>query len=89
MGKLFSGILLNRLLIFKSIYCPDSKDHYEKSHLKFIKWSLSVHSKASNLGCWGETGHHPLFYEASKLAIDYLNRLENSEDEVLSAAFHE
>jgi hypothetical protein len=35
-------------------------DNYEKFPVKFIKWSLSVHSKASNVGCWGEIGHHPL-----------------------------
>ena len=66
-----------------------AQDHYEKFHLKFIKWALSVHSKASNIGCWGETGRHPLFYEASKLALDYFERIENSENEVLLAAFHE
>ena len=66
-----------------------AQDHYEKFHLKFIKWSLSVHSKASNIGCWGESGRHPLFFEATKLAVDYYNRLENTDNEVLSAAFHE
>ena len=66
-----------------------AQDHYEKFHLKFIKWSLSVHSKASNIGCWGESGRHPLFFEACKLAIDYYSRLESTENELLCAAFHE
>ena len=66
-----------------------AQDHYEKFHLKFIKWSLSVHSKASNIGCWGESGRYPLFYEACKLAIDFYSRVENSDNELLSAAFHE
>ena len=66
-----------------------AQDHYEKFHLKFIKWSLSVHSKASNIGCWGESGRHPLFFEACKLVIDYYNRLESTENELLCAAFHE
>ena len=30
-----------------------AQDHYENFHLKFLKWILSVHSKASNIGCWG------------------------------------
>ena len=42
-----------------------------KFHLKFIKWSLFVHSKASNIGCWVESWGHTLFFEACKLAIDY------------------
>ena len=58
-----------------------AQDHYEKFHLKFIKWSLSVHSKASNIGCWGESGRHPLFFKASKLAVDYYNRLENTDNQ--------
>jgi hypothetical protein len=41
-----------------------AQDHYKKFHLKFIKWSLSVQYKASNTGSWGESGRHPLFYEA-------------------------
>ena len=66
-----------------------AQDHYEKFHLKFIKWSLSVHSKSSNIGCWGETGRTPLIYEVCKLAIDYYNRAENSDNILVSAAFHE
>ena len=66
-----------------------AQDHYEKFHLKFIKWSLSVHSKASNIGTWGESGRHPLFYEACKLAIDYFSRVKNSDHALLSAAFQE
>ncbi len=64
-------------------------DHYEKFHLKFIKWSLSVHSKSSNVGCWGDSGRYPLFYEACKLAIDYYSRVEHSDNALLAAAFHE
>ena len=32
----------------------------EKAHLQFIKYSLGVHKKASNVGSWGETGRYPL-----------------------------
>ena len=66
-----------------------SQDHYEKFHLKFLKWTLSVHSKASNIGCWGETGRYPLIYEACKLAIDYFDRAKNSDHELVSAAYRE
>ena len=66
-----------------------AQDHYEKFHLKFLKWALSVHSKASNVGCWGETGRHPLIYEALKLSIDYFFRVKHSNHVLVSAAFHE
>ena len=66
-----------------------AQDHYEKFHLKFIKWSLSVHYKASNIGCWGESGRHPLYYEACKLAIDYFSRVESSENDLIAAAYFE
>ena len=66
-----------------------AQDHYEKFHVKFIKWSLSIHLKASNIGCWCESGRHPQFFEACKLAIDYYSRLESTKNELLCAAFHE
>ena len=48
-----------------------------------------MHSKASNVGCWGETGRHPLIYEALKLSIDYFFRVKHSNHVLVSAAFHE
>lgn len=68
-----------------------AQDHYEKFHLKFIKWSLSVHSKASNLGCWGDSGRYPLFFEAIKLALDYFEHVSdcynNNDCSLLAASF--
>ena len=43
----------------------------------------------SVIGCWGETGRTPLIYEVCKLAIDYYTRAENSDNILVSAAFHE
>ena len=54
-------------------------DPYEKFHLKYLKWCLSVHYKASNISCWGETGRHPLAFDALKLCIvmsDWYTRLK-------------
>ena len=63
---------------------------YEKVHLKFLKWALGVHPKASNVGTWGESGRHPLTYECLKLSVNYFNRLENLNDNsLLSLAFKE
>ena len=51
----------------------------------------TVHSKASNIGCWGDSGRYPLFFESLKLAIDYFERAEdsyeNSDDSLLAASF--
>ena len=52
-----------------------------------------MHSKASNAGCWGDSGRYPLFFEASKLAVDYFERVQecynNSDNSLLAAAFSE
>ena len=54
-----------------------SKDPFENLHLKFIKWILGVHKKASNLGSWGETGKHPIGIKMLKQTINYFNRVSN------------
>ena len=54
-----------------------ARDPYEKFHLKFLKWCLSVHYKAANVGCWGDTGRYPLFTDAIKLSTDYFFRAQN------------
>ena len=67
-----------------------ARDPYEKFHLKFIKWCLSVHSKAANLGCWGDSGRYPLIFEALKLSVDYHERLKKLNDNsLLLAAYTE
>ena len=66
-----------------------AQDHCEKFHIEFFKYSLSVHSKFFNIGWWDETGRHSLIFKACKLAIDYYTRVENSDNPVISAAFHE
>ena len=47
----------------------------EKVHLSFLKWALGVHSKASNIGTWGETGRYPLIYQSIRLTLNYYKRL--------------
>ena len=69
-----------------------AQDHYERFHLMFLKWGLSVHSKASNIGCWGDSGRFPLIYEATKLSIDYFEHVQSHHDQsdgsLLAAAFY-
>ena len=39
-----------------------TRDTYEKIHIKYLKWCLSVHYKASNIGCWGDSGKISSFH---------------------------
>ena len=67
-----------------------ARDPYERFHLRYLKWCLSVHQKATNVGCWGETGRYPLHTDAMKMSIDYFVRVKNSEtNTLLHAAFTE
>ena len=52
-----------------------SQNPSEKLHFSFLKWSLGVHRKASNVGVWGETGRYPLLYQSIRLTINYYKRL--------------
>ena len=67
-----------------------SSEIYENVHLKFLKWVLGVHPKASNIGVWGETGRHPLTFDCLKLTLNYFYRVKNLNDNsILSLAFEE
>jgi exonuclease III len=52
-----------------------SKDCFERLHLKFLKWCLGVHAKASNLGCYGDTGRTPLGISVMRSSLKYFQRL--------------
>ena len=62
-----------------------STDETEKIHLKFIKWSLGLSAKASNMVCWGDTDRTPIAIQVTKQVLGYIKRLEhisgNPEDE--------
>ena len=49
----------------------------EKLHLKFCKWVLGVHSKASNAAVYAELGRTPLIVQVSTLVIKYWLRITN------------
>jgi hypothetical protein len=51
-------------------------DPIERLHLKFLKWTLGLHKKASNIFCWGDTGRCPLLQSITKQTVDYFERLE-------------
>ena len=62
----------------------------EKVHLHFLKWSLGVHRRSSNIGSWGETGRYPLIYECINLTLKYIKRLNScGENTLVGLAYKE
>ena len=59
--------------------------------IQFIKYSLGVHKKASNVGSWGETGRYPLGITILKQVVSYFNNLAVKGDDgtLLQHAFIE
>ena len=53
-----------------------SLDPLERLHIKFLKWTLLVHAKASNLACWGDSGRVPIVIQLAMQTLDYYKRLE-------------
>ena len=56
-----------------------AKDSFESMHLKFIKWVLGVHKKASNIGCWGESARLPIGIPLLKLFYNYAIRVSDAD----------
>ena len=54
------------------------QDKHELFFVKYLKWVLGVHKKASNVGVYGETGKLPLCFDGAKLSCDYFDRCKNS-----------
>ena len=54
-----------------------ASDHTERIHLKFLKWTLGLPTRASNLPCWGESGRLPIAVTCIKQAFNYIKRLES------------
>ena len=52
-----------------------SKDCFELMHLQYIKWCLGVHRKASNLGCYGDTGRIPIAVTVIDPCMKYFRRV--------------
>ena len=67
-----------------------SRSVQEKVHLSFLKWSLGVHRKSSNVGVWGETGRYPLIYQSIRLTLNYFKRISTlNPDSLVAAALRE
>ena len=68
---------------FNNMYC-------EKQHIKFLKYILSVHKKASNEAVYGELGRYPLCIDIICNTVKYYQLLYSGKfSTLLSAAFYE
>ena len=64
------------------------KDKIERVHLKFLKWTLGIHKKASNTFCYGDTGRLPIVISVIPQGIRYFERVaekSNNKDNCLIA----
>ena len=78
--KNISSLIINNRLVNSHTFKFTNRVNQmpcEKVHLSFLKWSLGVHRKASNIGTWGESGRYPLLYQSIKLTLKYYQRIDN------------
>ena len=75
--NLFKLIANNKLLDdTKHSLRKISLDPVERLHLKLLKWTASVQTKASNLATWGDSGRTPVVVQLIKQTVDYAKRLK-------------
>ena len=72
--EIWGPIILNNVNE-SNLYNICDKPEIEKTHLKFMKFILGVHSKSSNAGVRGELGKFPLLINCVKLMIKYWLRI--------------
>jgi len=92
-GKSWLNIDQSNIDVRTTLIQCSAKDCFEKLHLKFIKWCLGVHAKASNLGCYGDTGRMPLGISVIQTSLKYFQRVAtlsaNDSDALVGKAFLE
>ena len=52
-------------------------DPMERSHLQFLKWTIGVHKKASNIGSWGDTGRFPIGLTIISQLLSYFENIKS------------
>jgi exonuclease III len=52
-----------------------ARDHLERLHISFLKWTMGVHKRTSNAAVWGDCGRYPLGITLLKQTFDYYERL--------------
>ena len=81
--RLFEKLIHSDTFTSKDYFRIISKDPHELMFIKYLKWVLGVHKKASNVGVYGETGKLPLNFDAIKMSCDYFIRCRDLPDSAL------
>ncbi len=55
-----------------------SKDTFETTHIKMLKWIMGVHKKTNNNFCYGDTGRLPWSISVIPQCIRYFDRVSQS-----------
>ena len=61
----------------------------DKLHIKFLKYILNTHKKATNDAVLGELGRHPLYIFVLLSTVKYFLRVSHSDSELLTNAYCE
>ena len=54
-------------------------DEAEKTHLRYIKWTLGTHKKTSTIGSWGDSGRPPILLSVINQTLDYFKRARDAD----------
>ena len=85
-AKFFKELKINFPYISKYI---ESDDPLEKVHLRYCKFALGVHSKATNLAVYGELGRYPLFIDQAVSVAKYIYHMEYCSNNKLLKRFYD
>ena len=76
-GKSLISINQNDESANAHLIASSAKDCFELLHLRFLKWCLGVHKKASNIGCYGDTGRVPIGISVIDSSLKYFRRVSS------------
>ena len=65
----------------------NKEDCMEKLHLRFLRFCLGVHSKASNLAVYGDLGRYPMYVDQCIQTLKYQNYILHGTDNKLLKCF--
>ena len=82
--------LANKLHVHEDNYFFNicKKFNGEKEHVNFCKYLLGLSKRGKNIAVMGELGRYPLMLDVFLNMIKYYIRLNTSNDQLLSDAFH-
>ena len=84
-AKFFKGLKKEFPILLRYL---DNDDPLEKVHLRFCKFALGVHSKATNMAVYGELGRYPLLVDQIISVAKYFYHMKfKTENKLLKSFF--